>query len=104
MFALSWLAAAIGIVARSPEAAQGITFLVSFLPYPSSAFVPIHTMPSALQGFAANQPATAVADTLRALFTGQSAGASEWHAIVWCLGLTAVSVVLAGSLFKRRAS
>ena len=103
VLALSWLAAAIGIVARSPEAAQGITFLVSFLPYPSSAFVPIHTMPSALQGFASNQPATAVADTLRALFSGHSAGASEWHAIAWCVGLIAVSVVLAGGLFRRRA-
>ena len=43
VLALSWFAAAIGIVVRSPEAAQGITFLVSFLPYPSSAFVPVHT-------------------------------------------------------------
>jgi ABC-2 type transport system permease protein len=51
VLAVSWFAAAIGIVVRSPEAAQGISFLVSFLPYPSSAFVPIHTMPSALQGF-----------------------------------------------------
>src|SRR6202042_219258 len=46
VLALSWLAAAIGIVARSPEAAQGIAFLVSFLPYVSSAFVPIRTMPT----------------------------------------------------------
>ena len=56
VLALSWLAAAIGIVARSPEAAQGIAFLVSFLPYVSSAFVPIHTMPAALQDVGA-QPA-----------------------------------------------
>jgi ABC-2 type transport system permease protein len=52
VLALSWFAAAIGMLVRSPEAAQGVTFLVSFLPYPSSAFVPIHTMPSWLQGFA----------------------------------------------------
>ena len=100
VLALSWFAAAIGILARSPEAAQGITFLVSFLPYPSSAFVPIHTMPSALQRFASNQPATAVADTLRALLSGHSAGASEWHAIAWCVGLIAVSVVLAGGTIQ----
>jgi ABC-2 type transport system permease protein len=102
LLALSWFAAAIGIVVRSPEAAQGITFLVSFLPYPSSAFVPIHTMPSWLQGFASNQPATAVADTIRALLNGTSPGASEWHAIVWSLGLIAISVALAGGLFHRR--
>jgi ABC-2 type transport system permease protein len=103
VLALSWLAAAIGIVVRSPEAAQGITFLVSFLPYPSSAFVPVHTMPSWLQGFAANQPATAVADSVRALLNGTPAGAAEWHAIVWSLGLIALSVLLAGGLYRRRA-
>jgi ABC-2 type transport system permease protein len=103
VLALSWFAAAIGILVRSPEAAQGITFLVSFLPYPSSAFVPVHTMPGWLQGFAANQPATAVADSLRALLTGAPAGSSPWHAIAWSVGIIVVSVVLAGGLFRRRA-
>ena len=103
VLALSWFAAAIGIVVRSPEAAQGITFLVSFLPYPSSAFVPVHTMPSWLQGFAATQPATAVADSIRSLFSGSPAGASGWHAVAWSLGLIAVSVMLAGGLYRRRA-
>jgi ABC-2 type transport system permease protein len=58
---------------------------------------------SVLQGFAANQPATAVADTMRALLNGHDAGASEWHAVAWSIGLIAVSVVLAGVLFNRRA-
>ena len=53
-----------------PEAAQGITFLISFLPYASSAFVPIHTMPVWLQGFARNQPVTAVVDAIRASLGG----------------------------------
>jgi ABC-2 type transport system permease protein len=103
VLAISWFAAAIGILTRSPEAAQAITFLITFLPYPSSAFVPVHTMPSWLQGFAANQPVTAVADSIRALLSGSPAGANEWHAIVWSLGILAVSVLLAGGLFRRRA-
>ena len=56
ILAISWLSAAFGLLARSPEAAGGFSFLVMFLPYPSSAFVPIDTMPSWLQGFA-SQPA-----------------------------------------------
>ena len=36
MLAISWLAAAIGVLARTPEAAQGITFLISFLAYPAA--------------------------------------------------------------------
>jgi ABC-2 type transport system permease protein len=103
VLALSWLAAAIGIVVRSPEAASGITFLVSFLPYPSSAFVPVHTMPDWLQTFALNQPATAVIDTLRALLRGDAPGAAAWHAVVWSLTIMAASVVLAGVLYRRRA-
>ena len=48
--AVSWLAAAIGLVAGSPEAANGFTFLVMFLPYASSAFVPVDTMPDVAAG------------------------------------------------------
>lgn len=54
--AVSWFAAAIGLLARSPEPANGLTFFIVFLSYASSAFVPVHTMPHRLQGFARHQP------------------------------------------------
>jgi ABC-2 type transport system permease protein len=103
VLALSWLAAAIGIVARSPEAAQGIAFLVSFFPYVSSAFVPIHTMPSALQGVANNQPVTGVVDTMRALLNGGHVGSAAWRSIAWSVGIIVVSIALSGILYRRRA-
>ena len=103
VLALSWFAAAIGIAARTPEMAQGIAFLVSFLPYVSSAFVPIHTMPSALQAVARNQPATAVIDTIRASLNGGHIGADAWHAVAWSVGIIVVSIALSGVLFRRRA-
>jgi ABC-2 type transport system permease protein len=104
ILAISWLAAAIGVVTRSPEAAQGIAFFVSFLAYPSSAFVPIHTMPSWLQGFAGHQPVTEVIDALRALLGGHAPGAAAWSAVAWSVGIMLVSVVLAGVLFGRRTA
>jgi ABC-2 type transport system permease protein len=104
VLALSWFAAAIGILARSPESAQGITFLVSFLAYPSSAFVPVHTMPAVLRAFAENQPVTAVANTMRALLNGTPAGAAPWHAVVWCVAITAASIALGGALYRRRSA
>jgi ABC-2 type transport system permease protein len=58
ILAISWLAAAFGLLARSPEAAGGFVFLVSFLPYLSSAFEPVETMPTWLHGVADNQPVT----------------------------------------------
>jgi ABC-2 type transport system permease protein len=103
VLALSWFAAAIGIVARTPEMAQGISFLVSFLPYVSSAFVPIHTMPSGLQVVARNQPATAVVDTIRASLGGGHVGADAWHAVAWSVGIIAFSIALSGVLFRQRA-
>ena len=100
--AMSWLAAAIGIVVRSPEAAQGITFVISFLPYPSSAFVPVATMPSWLRPFAAHQPITDTIDTIRALLAGGSPGSAAWSSIAWSAGIMIVSVILSGALFARR--
>jgi ABC-2 type transport system permease protein len=103
VLAISWFAAAIGILVRSPEAAQGITFIVGFLPYPSSAFVPVSTMPSWLRPFAANQPVSQVVDAIRALLAGGSPGATAWHSIAWSVGILVVSVGLAGALFSRRS-
>ncbi|HVU91198.1 MAG TPA: ABC transporter permease [Jatrophihabitans sp.] len=102
VFSLSWLCAAFGVAASSPEAAGGMTFLISFLPYPSSAFVPIDTMPSWLQGFARHQPATCVIDTVRGLLQGGPVASVAGQAVAWSLGITVAGVVLAGALFRRR--
>ncbi|MFD7097700.1 Daunorubicin/doxorubicin resistance ABC transporter permease protein DrrB [Streptomyces xanthophaeus] len=102
--AISWLAAALGLLARTPEAAGGFTFLMMFLPYPSSAFVPIDTMPGWLHGFAENQPLTPVIESLRALLLDQPAGNAPWVALGWCAAVTTVAVALAGLLFRRRTA
>jgi ABC-2 type transport system permease protein len=102
--AISWLSAAVGLLARSPEAAGGFSFLVMFLPYPSSAFVPIDTMPTWLHGFAANQPVTPVIETLRGLLLGLPVGTSPARAVAWSLGILVASVAVSGVLFRRRTA
>jgi ABC-2 type transport system permease protein len=102
MLAISWLAAAVGIATRSAEAANGIAFFLSFLAYPSSAIVPISTMPGWLQGFAEAQPVTQVVDTVRRLLSGTAVGASAWQAVAWSLAIVAASVTLTVLLFRRR--
>jgi ABC-2 type transport system permease protein len=99
---LSWLCAAVGLVAGTPEAAAGFTFLIMLLPYPSSGFVRVDTLPGWLQGFAAHQPATPVIDTIRGLLLGTPIGASGYRAVLWCAGITVVSIGLCGLLFRRR--
>jgi ABC-2 type transport system permease protein len=104
VLAISSLAAALGLLAGSPEAANGVTFLVMFLPYASSAFVPVDTMPSWLQGFAAHQPITPVVETVRGLLLGMPVGAHALTALAWCAGILAVSVAASGALFRRRTA
>jgi ABC-2 type transport system permease protein len=104
VLAVSWLAAAIGLVARSPEGANGVTFVLMFLPYASSAFVPVHTMPDWIQGFARHQPITPVIETVRSLLLGHAPGSSAWVALAWCAGILVVSVAVSGALFRRRTA
>jgi ABC-2 type transport system permease protein len=100
--ALSWVAAALGVVAGSVDAANGLGFIVSFFAYPSSAFVPVATMPGWLQAFAGNQPVTPVVDSMRHLLAGQPAGASAWQAVAWSVGIAVVAGCVCGLLFGRR--
>jgi ABC-2 type transport system permease protein len=102
VLAVSSLAAAIGLIAKSPEAANGFTFVIMFLPYASSAFVPVDTMPPAIQGFARHQPITPVIETLRGLLLGTPVGSNPWTALAWCGGILAVSIAVSGVLFRRR--
>ncbi|MFE4536332.1 ABC transporter permease [Streptomyces scopuliridis] len=102
--AISWLSAAIGLLAKSPEAAGGFTFFMMFLPYPSSAFVPIDTMPDWLHGFADHQPVTPVIESLRGLLLGLPVGSAPWVALAWCAGLLALALGLSGVLFRVRTA
>jgi ABC-2 type transport system permease protein len=104
VLAISWLSAAVGLLARSPEAASGFTFFVMFLPYPSSAFVPVHTMPSWIHGFAEHQPVTPVIESLRGLLLDTPVGNTPWVALAWSGGILVVSTAASGVLFGRRTS
>ncbi|WP_238420908.1 ABC transporter permease [Streptomyces taklimakanensis] len=104
VLAFSWLSAAVGLLARSPEAASGFTFFVLFLPYPSSAFVRVDSMPDWLHGFADNQPVTHVIEALRALLLDRPAGDALWWALAWCAGLSVVSIAASAFLFRRRTA
>jgi ABC-2 type transport system permease protein len=104
ILALSWMSAAVGLLAKTPEGASGFTFFVTFLPYASSAFVPVDTMPSWIRGFAENQPVTPVTESIRSLLLNEPVGSAPWLAVAWCGGILVVSVVLSTVLFRRRTT
>ncbi len=105
--ALSWLSAGIGLVARTPEAASSFAFLLMFLPYVSTAFVPARTMPWVLRGFAAHQPLTPVIETMRCLWMGHSStGTNLAHNALagsaYCAALLVLSLAGSSWLFGNR--
>ena len=105
VFASSWIFAVIGLSVSSPEAANGIGFTLIFpVTFISSAFVPVETMPSVLQGVAEANPVTVIVDAMRALWLGAPAGDSVWLAVVWCVVLIAIFAPLAVAKYRRAAA
>lgn len=99
---ISWMSSIFGLIVKSVDAAMGVSFGVMFLPYISSAFVPLTTLPSWIHGFAENQPMTPIIDTLRVLLIGTST--DKWElAVLWPLGVLVVSYVIAATVLRFRA-
>jgi ABC-2 type transport system permease protein len=101
---ITYLFAAIGLAAGSPQGANGYGFIILFLPYLSSAFVPVSTMPSWLQWISENQPITPIIETIRGLLLGGPLGDSPWWAIAWCVVILAFAVAWGAWLFRRRSA
>ena len=109
ILALSWLAAAVGLLARSAEAANSVTFVLMFIPYVSTAFVPAAHHARVLRGFAEHQPFTPIVETMRGLWmghtsTGASVGHEAWIAVLYCVAILILSVAAASWLFQHRVS
>lgn len=101
----SWIAAIMGVLAKSVEGVQWLSFIIVFpLTFASSAFVPTEGMNRVLKAFAENQPITHVIEAVRALILGQPIGNHGWLAVIWCVGVMIIVVPLAAILFKRRST
>ncbi len=104
-FALSWVSAIMGLLAKSVEAVQWLGFFVVFpLTFASSAFVPTDGMPLVLRVFAENQPVTHVIEAIRALMVGTPIGNHAWIAVLWCLATSAIAIPIAAYLFRRHGT
>jgi ABC-2 type transport system permease protein/oleandomycin transport system permease protein len=102
-FSFSWVAATVGLLARSVEAVNSAGFIWLLpLTFCSSAFVPTETMPGWLQVFAENQPITIMVDAVRGLFLTGSVGADGWMAVAWCVAIVAVFIPMSMVLYRRR--
>ncbi|HRN29797.1 MAG TPA: ABC transporter permease [Terrimesophilobacter sp.] len=103
ILAITYLFAAIGLAAGSPEGANGYGFILLFVPYLSSAFVPVASMPQWLQSVAQYQPVTPIIETIRGLLMGTPMSTEPWWAIAWCLIILAIATTWGAWLFRRIA-
>jgi ABC-2 type transport system permease protein len=101
-FALIWLSAALGLAAKSVETASNTPMFLTLLPFLSSAFVPLATLPVVLRQFAEYQPFTPVTQTVRSLLVGGPVGEHAIAAVAWSVGIALVSYLWAVRLYNRR--
>lgn len=99
---IAWWSVVWGLLVHSVQAAGALSFIVLFLPYVSSAFVPPETLPAVLRPVAQHQPVTPVIETMRGLLLGTPVGASGWLALAWCAAILALAVPAAAWAFQRR--
>ncbi|CAG9622428.1 ABC transporter permease [Sutcliffiella rhizosphaerae] len=103
LLAISWLSVVFGLLANTVETASSFTFIVMFLPYISSAFVPTDTMPTWLQAFAANQPMTPLIEAVRGYLIGTPNTNEVWLTLIWFGSLLIISFFLATAIYKRKS-
>jgi ABC-2 type transport system permease protein len=99
--ALTWLAVAVGLAAKTAEGTAPFTLVVQLLPFLSSAFVSPDSMSGAVRWFAEHEPFTPIIDTLRALLLGLPTEHGGVVAVAWCVGLAIAGYGWARALFRR---
>ena len=103
-FSLSWVAAVLGLLARSVEAVQQIAMVLVIPIFASSAFVPTRTMPGWVQVVVVNQPMTQAIDAVRDELLDLPVGDHLGLALAWFGAILVAAFGTAGYLLSRRAS
>ncbi|MEJ7876553.1 MAG: ABC transporter permease [Solirubrobacterales bacterium] len=104
-YAFSWVFAYIGMISSTPEAANAFGFMTIFpLTFISSAFVPVQSMPAALEAFANANPFTTAVDAMRHLWQGAPANTDVWVAFLWTIVITIVFFFISTAKYKSATS
>ncbi len=114
-YAISWIMAWIGMLAPSPEVVNNASFVVIFpLTFVANTFVPLETLPPALQTFAEWNPVSAVTQAARELFGNIPPGVPEptaWplqnpvlYTMLWVVGLLVVFIPVANLQYRKATS
>ena len=108
VFAFTWAGVLLGMLVRSPDAMQGLGFIIIFpLAFMAGTFVPIAGMAAVPRTIAYWDPITALVASVRELTQGVHSSGSwqldhpQLAMVAWCVALIGVCVPLALHRFNR---
>jgi oleandomycin transport system permease protein len=102
-FAVCWMAALVGLLAKSPGSVQGLAFLLIFpLTFASNVFVPTVDLPGWLQAWVRLNPVTQVSNAARGLLLDQPLGHAVTASLLWTAGVLVVFAPLAVRAYRRQ--
>ncbi|MBD2848389.1 ABC transporter permease [Paenibacillus sp. IB182496] len=103
-WAISWIFAFFGVIARTASSVQGISMLILFpLTFVSNAFVPVDTMPGWLRWFADLNPVSHLVSAVRELVNGGTAGTDLAVSLIGAAVIVAVFAPLTVRAYMRKA-
>ena len=113
-FSMLWTGTLLGLMVRSPDAAQGVVFIVVFpMTFLASTFVPLDGLTPFLRTLASWNPISTLAAAVRELFGNPTAMPADpaWPirhavlaAVIWCVAIIAISAPLAIAAFRRKTT
>lgn len=103
-YACSWIFATVGLAVKDPETAQAAAFpVMAPLVFASTAFVPLETMPSWLQGWAEYQPVSVTVNAARALMLGGPTAGKVLGALAWIALILLIFAPLSVRMYRKAA-
>ena len=108
--AMIWAGTWLGMMVRSPDAVMGVGFVVVFpLTFVSNAFVPMESLPTALQWIAAVNPISVIVAAVRELFGNPTASITKdvWpmeHPVIaaWLYCAVILLITVPGAVHRYR--
>ncbi|QTE30720.1 ABC transporter permease [Pengzhenrongella sicca] len=110
-YAISWVFAWVGMLVPSPEVVNNASFIIIFpITFVANTFVPLESLPSALQTFAEWNPVSTVTQAARELFGNIPPGTPEptaWplenpvlYTLIWSVVILAIFIPIANAQYR----
>jgi ABC-2 type transport system permease protein len=103
-WAISWIFACMGMIARTAASVQGIALLILFpLTFLSNAYVPVKTLPDWMQAFVNVNPITHIITAVRDLTNNGTFSSDGWLALLGAAVIVAIFAPITVRIYMRKA-